>query len=301
LICAATEHHAVLHAFEHLQKHEGFDVTYLAADADGRFHVDNLAANLRPETVLVSIMSANNETGVIQPIAEMAELCATRGILFHSDMVQSFGKAATDLRKMPVTAASFAAHKFYGPKGAGLLFLRAGVPIEAIQFGGAHENQRRPGTENVPAIAGMAAAAEWTSHNLAEEEERERSLRDALWEEVRSFSPGARLNGANAPRLGNTLNLSFAGISSETMLMALDLEGVCASSGSACMVGSVVASHVLLAMGLPIEVAGSAIRFSLGRGTTPGEITGAAQAIRRIIERLAGARVDKNDNAYAVV
>src|SRR5439155_8646674 len=183
-----------------------------------------------------------------------------RGVLLHSDMVQSFGKLETRLDASGLAAASFAAHKFHGPKGAGLLYVRAGVPIESIQFGGAHENQRRPGTENVAAIAGMAAAAEWILRDRAIEQERERNLRDRLWELISgSFLP-ANQNGARAPRLANTLNVSFPGLSSETMLMALDLEGICASSGSACMVGSVVASHVLLAMGLSESMASSAIR-----------------------------------------
>ncbi len=178
LICSSTEHHAVLHAFEHLQKHEGFEVTFLRVDSLGRTDPADLAGAIRHDTTLVSIMSANNETGVTQPIDEIAKICRARGVLFHSDMVQSFAKQATDLSL--VDAASFAAHKFYGPKGAGLLFLRAGIPIESIQFGGAHENQRRPGTENVAAIAGMAAAAEWALRDFEQEQKREATLRDNL-------------------------------------------------------------------------------------------------------------------------
>ncbi|HYJ06399.1 MAG TPA: cysteine desulfurase family protein, partial [Chthoniobacterales bacterium] len=251
LICASTEHHAVLHAFEHLGRRELFEVTFLPVDRNGRIDPDELRRAIRDDTTLVSIMTANNETGILQPMAELAAVCGERGVLLHSDMVQSFGKVETRLSESGLTAASFAAHKFYGPKGAGLLYLRAGVPIEAVQFGGTHENQRRPGTENVPAIAGMAAAAEWTLRDRAQEQERQQTLRDRLWERIAETFPAATQNGERAPRLANTLNASFAGLSSETILMALDLEGVCASSGSACMVGSVVASHVLLAMGLP--------------------------------------------------
>jgi len=224
---------------------------------------------------------------------EISNVCRERGILLHSDMVQSFGKINTDLSL--VDAASFAAHKFYGPKGAGLLFLRSGLSIQPIMFGGAHENERRPGTENVTAIAGMAAAAEWTLREQEREQERERKLRDELWARILQIFPGARQNGDLANRLANTLNVSFPGLESETLLMALDLEGVCASSGSACMVGSVVASHVLLAMGLPVERTSSAVRFSLGKQTGAEEIDDAAKAIERIVERLI-----KSNSAYAV-
>ncbi|MEP6936601.1 MAG: cysteine desulfurase family protein [Chthoniobacterales bacterium] len=287
LICASTEHHAVLHAFERLQKHDGFEVTFLQVDRSGRIDPNELRDAIQSDTVLVSVMAANNETGVLQPMAEISECCAERGVSLHSDMVQSFGKVPTDLSCDGIAAASFAAHKFGGPKGAGLLFLRAGIPIESIQFGGAHENQRRPGTENVAAIAGMAAAAAWTSENMGTEQERQRSLRDLLWTRVATVCPAVTQNGNTAHRLANTLNVSFPGIGSETMLMVLDVEGVCASSGSACMVGSVVASHVLLAMGLPTERANSAIRFSLGKQTTAEEIESAGVVVERVLDRLA--------------
>lgn len=286
LICASTEHHAVLHAFEHLARRELFEVTLLPVDRNGRIDPDELRRAIRDDTILVSIMTANNETGVLQPMAELAAVCRERGVLLHSDMVQSFGKVETRLADSGLAAASFAAHKFHGPKGAGLLYLRAGVPIEAVQFGGAHENQRRPGTENVPAIVGMAAAAAWALRDRAPEQERERALRDRLWERIAESFPGATQNGDTSDRLANTLNVSFAGLSSETILMALDLEGLCASSGSACMVGSVVASHVLLAMGLPASLATSAIRFSLGHETTELEIDEAGAIVGRIIDRL---------------
>jgi cysteine desulfurase len=199
-------------------------------------------------------MAANNETGVIQPLAEISKICRVKGVLLHSDMVQSFGKVDIDPAGAGlVDAASFAAHKFYGPKGAGLLFLRSGLSIQPIMFGGAHENERRPGTENVAAIAGMAAAAEFVQADRDAERDRQLHLREDLWQRIARAFPAAQQNAIDAPRLANTLNVSFTGIDSETMLMALDLEGVCASSGSACMVGSVVASHVLLAMGLPME------------------------------------------------
>jgi cysteine desulfurase len=324
IISTKTEHHAVLNAVEHLEKHEGFEVTWLNVSHDGIIDLDHLADSIRAETRLVSIMTANNETGVIQPIREISQICRESGVLLHSDMVQSFGKIqlvipskveesrdaaskltirdpSTPLRSTQddlgslVDAASFAAHKFYGPKGAGFLFLRSGLSIQPIMFGGAHENERRPGTENVAAIAGMAAAAEWTLRDREQEQQREAKLRDELWMRISQNVPDAKQNGANAPRLANTLNVSLLGLDSETLLIALDLEGVCASSGSACMVGSVVASHVLLAMGLPIERARSAVRFSLGKWTTADEIEATGDAVRKIVERL-----QTRKSAYAV-
>ncbi|HEX4631580.1 MAG TPA: cysteine desulfurase family protein [Chthoniobacterales bacterium] len=300
LICASTEHHAVLNAFEHLHEREGFEVTFLRVDRRALIDPDELSRAIRSDTTLVSIMTANNETGVIQPMKELARLCEERGVLLHSDMVQSFGKMETDLARSGLAAASFAAHKFYGPKGAGLLYLRAGIPIEPIQFGGAHENQRRPGTENVAAIAGMAAAAEFVLRDREQEQKREERLRDRLWEKISAACPDAIRNGSDSNCLANTLNVSFPGLSSETILMGLDLEGVCASSGSACMVGSVVASHVLLAMGLPLELAGAAVRFSLGRETTEEEIDRAAMIVGRVINRVRSASADKRI-AYAAV
>ena len=284
IISAKTEHHAVLNAVEHLEKNEDFEVTWLDVSRDGIIDLGQLASAIRPETRLVSIMTANNETGVLQPMREISQICRERGVLLHSDMVQAFGKANVDLSL--VDAASFAAHKFYGPKGAGFLFLRSGLSIQPIMFGGAHENERRPGTENVAAIAGMATAAEWTVRDRESEQEREARLRDELWTRISESVPDAKQNCASAPRLANTLNVSLLGLDSEMLLIALDLEGVCASSGSACMVGSVVASHVLLAMGLPIERARSAVRFSVGKWTTGDEIKAAGNAVQKIVERL---------------
>ena len=288
IISNKAEHHAVLHAVEHLENHEGFEVTWLNVSETGMVDLNQLADSIRPDTKLVSIMTANNETGVIQPMREILRICRERGVLLHSDMVQAFGKIDIDVSL--VDAASFAAHKFYGPKGSGFLFLRSGLPIQPIMFGGAHENQRRPGTENVAGVAGMAAAADWVSHDADAESQREGQLRDDFWTQIAKLFPDAQQNGDEIHRLGNTLNTSFIGVDSETMLMALDLEGVCASSGSACMVGSVRASHVLLAMGLPMESARSAIRFSLGRRTTAEEIANAADALERIAKRTKDAR-----------
>jgi cysteine desulfurase len=288
IISNKAEHHAVLNAVEYLGKRENFEVTWLNVSKDGMVDLDQLADSIRPDTKLVSIMTANNETGVIQPMREISRICRERGALLHSDMVQAFGKLEIDVSL--VDAGSFAAHKFYGSKGSGFLFLRSGLPIQPIMFGGAHENERRPGTENVAGIAGMAAAADWVLHDARTEPQRETQLRDELWRRIANVFPDAQQNGDRAHRLDNTLNTSFIGTDSETMLMALDLEGVCASSGSACMVGSVRASHVLLAMGLPMERASSAIRFSLGRWTTAEEIADAADALERIGKRTKDAR-----------
>ena len=288
IISNKAEHHAVLHPLEHLEQHEGFEVTWLNVSETGMVDLDQLADSIRPDTRFVSIMTANNETGVIQPMPEISQICRDRGVLLHSDMVQAFGK--TDVDVSLVDVASFAAHKFYGPKGTGFLCLRAGLPIQPIMFGGAHENQRRPGTENVAGIAGMAAAAEWILRDRETEQERRAQLRDQLWRSIVDVFPDAQQNGDPTHRLANTLNASFVGVDSETMLMALDLEGICASSGSACMVGSVRASHVLLAMGLPMERARSAIRFSLGKWTTAEEIAATGDALDRIAKRTKDAR-----------
>jgi cysteine desulfurase len=294
LISARSEHHAVLNAIEHLEKREGFEVTWLDVAQDGIVDLNQLSEKLRNDTALVSIMAANNETGVIQPLREISEICRAKGVLLHSDMVQSFGKTDVDISL--VDAASFAAHKFYGPKGAGLLFLRSGLSIQPIMFGGAHENERRPGTENVAAIAGMAAAAEFVKKDRAAEQDRQLQLREELWASISEAVPQVKQNAANTSRLANTLNVSFLGLDSEMLLIALDLKGVCASSGSACMVGSVVASHVLLAMGLPMERARSAVRFSVGKQTTTDEIKTASHAISEIVSRL----TKRESSAYAV-
>src|SRR5216110_573729 len=293
VISNKAEHHAVLNALEYLEKREGFEVTWLDVSRDGIIDVDQLAGAIRPETRLVSIMTANNETGVIQPMREISRICRERGVLLHSDMVQAFGKIDIDISL--VDAASFAAHKFYGPKGAGFLFLRSGLSLQPVLFGGSHENQRRPGTENVPAIAGMAAAAEFVLSNRQSEQDRQLKLRDEFWNLISQNVPDAKLNSEDAPRLANTLNVSLLGLDSEMLLIALDLKGVCASSGSACMVGSVSASHVLLAMGLPVERARSAVRFSLGKQTTADEIAAAGKIVAEIVERLS-----KRKSAHAV-
>jgi cysteine desulfurase len=229
-------------------------------------------------------MTANNETGTLQPAREIGALCRARGVVFHSDAIQSFGKEPLDVAGFD--ALSLTAHKFHGPLGAGLLYLRAGLSLEPLQHGGAHENERRPGTENVAAIVGMARAAELVVRDLAAESVRQAALRDRLWNGISAAFPAAVMNGDPAHRLANTLNVSFPGLDGEGLLMNLDLAGICASSGSACMVGSIVPSHVLLAMGVPTEQAGATVRFSLGKGTTEAEIDETLARLPAIFTRL---------------
>ncbi|HEY8901532.1 MAG TPA: cysteine desulfurase family protein [Chthoniobacterales bacterium] len=285
LITVATEHHAVLHAMEFLRQRHGFELTILPVDRAGRVDPEEFAATIRPDTTLASVMSANNETGTLQPIAELSAICRERNVLFHSDMVQSFGKETVRPYEMGVAAISLAAHKFYGPKGVGALFLRAGLPLTTLHHGGAHENQRRPGTENVAAIAGLAAAAEAAVASVDVEQDRQRELRDWLWEGIRTEFPTAVRNGDPEQTLANTLSVSFPGADGETLLIGLDMEGVSVSSGSACMVGSVQPSHVLLAMGVPEKIAQATVRFSLGKSTTGAEIEAALTALARVLER----------------
>lgn len=288
LITCATEHHAVLHAFEWLEKREGFRVTVLPVEADGRLSQATLRAALTPETTLVSVMTANNETGVRHPVADLAALCRERGVLFHTDAIQTFGKEPLpSLGASAFDAVSLAAHKFRGPAGAGLLWLRAGLPIDRLSHGGSHEGERRPGTENTAAIAGMARAAELALAGL--EGDRLTILRERLWEGLHAAFPAAVRNGAPELSLANTLNVSFPGLDGESLIIGLDLAGLCVSSGSACMVGSIQPSHVLLAMGVPVELAQATVRFSLGSTTTAAEIEEAILRIRSVLKRLQAA------------
>jgi len=287
LVTVATEHHAVLHSMRMLADREGFLLTELPVDRQGLIDPNEFATVLRDDTLLVSVMVANNETGVIQPVAELAALCRVMGILFHTDSVQSFGKIPGHPCDLGVDAFSTTAHKYYGPHGAGFLWIRSGVSVEAILQGGFHENERRPGTENVAAIAGMAVAAELASREaiLGEESRRQAVMCEQLWCGIASVQPSAVRNASGAPVLANTLSVSFPGCDGETLLMALDLEGISASSGSACMVGSINTSHVLMAMGVTEQNARATIRFSLGRHTREEEIDATIEALQRVLAR----------------
>ena len=284
LITSAIEHHAVLHAFEYLKHFEGFEVSVLPVNRSGAVDPLALGRAIRPETTLVSVMHANNETGTIQPVAELAAICRERGILFHADAVQTFGKCPLRPDELGVASLSLAAHKVGGPQGVGALYVGAGIAISRTSHGGAQENTRRPGTENVVGIVGFAAAAEFAVAHAAEESSRLAALRDDLWQSISQSCPEAVRNGDPDRTLSNTLNVSFPGADGEALLIGLDLEGICVSSGSACMVGSVQPSHVLLAMGVPSQSALATVRFSLGASTTGADIAQAARSMLRVLE-----------------
>ncbi|MFA7344006.1 MAG: cysteine desulfurase family protein [Terrimicrobiaceae bacterium] len=281
LVTSPIEHHAVLQAFEYLKHFEGFEVDILPVDPAGTVDPETLADAIRPDTTLVSVMHANNETGAIQPVRELADVCRRHGTVFHADAVQSFGKLPLRPHEDGIPAVSIAAHKFYGPKGVGALILSAGVAISRTSHGGAHENTRRPGTENVAGIAGMAAAAE---EAVFRDNSKLLPLREMLWGGIADVCPGAIRNGNPELCLANTLNVSFPGADGESLLMGLDLEGICVSSGSACMVGSIQPSHVLVAMGIAAPVAQASVRFSLGCETTPDDIRQTIRALGRVLE-----------------
>jgi cysteine desulfurase len=300
LITARTEHHAVLHAFRALEAREGFAVTYLDVDSDGLADPDELAVAIRPDTILVSIMSANNETGVCQPMREIGAVCARRGVLFHTDAVQSVGKEPVDAAAWQVSALSLTAHKFQGPLGAGVLWLKNGLPIARLMEGGSHENERRPGTENVAAIAGLAEAVR--RHGTVDAAEAGRQFRwiEALWEELRTLG-GVRRNGHPVRRIPNTLNVSFQGLHGEDLLIGLDLAGLAVSSGSACLVGSVQPSHVLAAMGVPGEEAAATVRFSIGPHLRDEDLEPVAQRVRQVVTFQRGLRGGKAEAEPGVV
>ena len=287
VITCATEHHAVLHAFEWLALREGFHITILPVNAAGRLDPERLQAAMTDETTLVSTMTANNETGVRQPVAELSAICRKHGALFHTDAIQTFGKEPLPpLGASDFDAVSLAAHKFYGPKGVGALWLRGGISIDRTALGGSHEGDRRAGTENVPGIVGMAYAARLVLEGMAEEGARLRELRERLWQGVYALAPEAQRNGVAENALPNTLNVSFPGLDGESLHISLDLAGLCVSSGSACMVGSIQPSHVLLAMGVAPELAQATVRFSLGKLTTAVEVETAIVCIGPVLKRL---------------
>lgn len=287
LITASTEHHAVLHTAEWLRE-LGAEVTVLDVDGEGRVDPEAVRAAIRPDTFLVSIMAANNEIGTLAPITEIGEVCREAGVPFHTDAVQWVGAMPVDVRSLPVDFLVLTAHKFYGPKGAGALFARRGVRFQPTVRGGGQERGRRAGTENVAAIAGLAEALDLVQQEQAQESMRQTELRDYLIASVLESIPIARLNGPRAGRLPNNAHFSFPGIESDIMVLNLDLEGVAASSGSACAAGAIEPSHVVKAIGLDHEHAVSALRLSLGRSTTRGEIDQTVNALQRIVQRLTG-------------
>ncbi len=285
LVTSSVEHSAVLATCAALEK-EGFAITRLPVDEHGRVDPADLRAALRPETALVSIMTANNEVGTIQPIAELAEVAREASVPFHTDAVQAVGKIPLDVGQLGVDLLTVSAHKFYGPKGVGALYVRAGTDVEPVQHGGHHEKGLRAGTENVPGIVGMARALELACADLEAEAERLRGLRDRLEDELRAAVPDVRLNGHPRHRLPHLLNLSFSNVEGESMLLSLDAVGVCVSTGSACTSGTLDPSHVLVAMGIPPEVAHGSLRFSMGRQNTAEDVEFVIEQLPPIVERL---------------
>lgn len=284
LIASAIEHHAVLNTLEDL-KAEGFTVTLLPVGTAGVVDPDDLKATLTPKTCLVSIMLANNETGVLQPIRQLADLAHGAGALFHTDAVQAVGHVPISLKDSPVDFLSASAHKFHGAKGNGFLFAKRGFESQSLIFGGAQERGKRAGTENVPGIVGMAAALQEACGHMEENGKRMEDARNALQEKLRAL-PGTRVHGAGQPRLPGHLNMAFEGVAAEALLPVLGMAGICVSSGSACASGSPDPSHVLLAMGCSPEEAKSSLRFSLGDDITPEQVEYVAETVKREVERL---------------
>jgi cysteine desulfurase len=285
IITTAVEHHAVLHACEYLEQ-DGFEITLLPVDGQGAIQIDDLRAALRCDTVLVSVMYANNEVGTIQPVAEAGAICRERGVPFHVDAVQAAGALPLNVRDLNVDLMTIAAHKFYGPKGVGMLYVRRGTPLLPQINGGAQERRRRAGTEKVAAIVGMAEALQLAESQRGVYVEHCGHLRDRLQQAILARVPFTHVNGDQARRLPNILNVSFDYIEGESVLLLLDQHGIAASSGSACTSGSLEASHVLLAMGLDHERALGSVRFSLGRGTTEDEIDSVIEVLPGLIEQL---------------
>lgn len=287
VITSAVEHHAVLHTCHELER-RGCQVTYVPVDSTGRVSAEDIAGAIQDNTALVTIMYGNNEVGTVQPIAEIGELCRSRGIVFHTDAVQALGSEAINCRELPVDMWSFSAHKINGPQGVGALVVRRGLSVSPRLFGGLQEKKRRAGTENMAGIAGFAAAAEWTVQNMETRIQHYRELRSTLLDGLRQEigENSFVINGNPEHYLPHILNISFPGTNTETMLMNLDMEGIAAASGSACTSGSLEISHVLRAMKLSDPVLRSAIRFSFGLGNTTQEMEYTAQKIGTILNRL---------------
>ena len=285
LITSVIEHHAVLHTFEYLEKH-GFEVTYLPVDEDGIVKLDALEAAIRKDTTLISVMAANNEIGTIQPLKEIGALAKKNGILFHTDAVQAYGHIPLDVDALNIDLMSVSGHKFHGPKGIGLLYISKVVRLGAFIHGGAQERARRAGTHNTPGIVGLGTAAALAAAQMKENIEKETKLRDYLIKRVLEEIPYSRLNGHRVNRLPNNANFCFRFIEGESLLILLDQKGICASSGSACTSGSLDPSHVLLAIGLPHEIAHGSLRLTLSEETTQEEIDVTVEAIKNIVERL---------------
>ena len=284
IITSSVEHHAVLHTCEHLQK-QGYDVTYLPVDEYGRVTAEQVREALREDTILVTIMFANNEVGTIMPIPEIAAVCHEKGVLFHTDAVQAIGHVPVDVKAMGIDMLSLSAHKFHGPKGVGALYCRKGIKLPSYIMGGAQEKGRRAGTENVAGIVGLGAAIKLACDNLSENAAKMAILRDRLMRGLAEI-PEVKLNGHPTERLPNNVNYSMKYIEGESILLKLDLSGIAASSGSACTSGSLDPSHVLLAMGLPHEIAHGSVRLTLGDDTTQEDIDYTIEQLKEIVAYL---------------
>lgn len=285
IITSAIEHHAVLHTCEYLEKH-GYEVTYVGVDENGVIKLDELKAAIRPDTILISVMYANNEIGTIQPIEEIGEIAKEHDILFHTDAVQAYAQVPINVDEMHIDMLSASGHKLNGPKGIGFLYIRKGIKIRSFVHGGQQERGRRAGTENIPGIVGLAAAAKRSFSMLEEKMKKEIELRDYLISRIEAEIPYCRLNGDRKKRLPNNVNFSFQFIEGESMLILLDSKGIAASSGSACTSGSLDPSHVLLAIGLPHEIAHGSLRLTLSEENTKEEMDYVVEQLTAILERL---------------
>lgn len=285
IITSKIEHHAILHTCEYLEKH-GVEVTYIDVDENGILKLDQLEKAIRPTTILISIMYANNEIGTLQPIKEIGAIAKKHNILFHTDAVQAYGQVPIDVNEMNIDMLSASAHKLNGPKGIGFLYIRKGVKIRSLIHGGAQERQRRAGTENVPGIVGFGKAAEIAMATMKERTEKESNLRNLLFKRVLEEIPFVRVNGDKSRRLPNNANFSFQFIEGESLLIMLDMNHICASSGSACTSGSLDPSHVLLAIGLPHEIAHGSLRLTVGHENTEEEINYTVDKIKEIVDKL---------------
>lgn len=285
IVTTAIEHHAVLNAAQALEK-LGIAVTYVPVGREGVVDPEDIRRALKPETILISVMHANNELGTIQPIEEIGRIAAAAKVIFHCDAVQTAGKIPLDVNRLGVDLLTISAHKFYGPKGAGAIYVRSGTPLEPQFHGGHHERDRRPGTENVPGIVGLGKAAELARKNMMTDCARITTLRNRLEDALLATCAEARVNGNRAQRVSNTSNISFHAAGGEALVIALDLQGIACSTGAACSSGAVGPSHVLMAIGLSPDEARSSLRFSLGRNTTLEEIDQAIALIPQAVERL---------------
>lgn len=285
IITTKIEHHAILHTCEYLEK-RGFEITYLNVDRDGLISLDELKAAIRPDTILISVMFANNEIGTIEPIAEIGEIAKEHGVLFHTDAVQAYAQVPINVDEMHIDMLSASGHKLNGPKGIGFLYIRKGVKIRSFVHGGAQERSRRAGTENIPGIVGLGVAVERAMRIMDSKTQREIELRDYLIGRLENEIPHCWLNGHRTKRLPNNINFSFLFIEGESMLIMLDMKGICASSGSACTSGSLDPSHVLLAIGLKHEEAHGSLRLTLSEDSTKEEMDIVAEEVKKIVQRL---------------